>query len=71
MFHDWGNNTTTIQQADTIKTIHVIKKLVAPTKCPELLVCYFFILEYQKEDLMFVTEPKLFSIETIAFRTLV
>jgi hypothetical protein len=30
MFHDWGNNT--IQGIDTIKTIHVTKKLETPTK---------------------------------------
>jgi hypothetical protein len=42
VFHDWGNNTITIQGMATIKTIHVTKKLGALTKCPKMLVCYDF-----------------------------
>jgi hypothetical protein len=47
--HDWGNNTNIIQGTDTIITIHVIKKLGAPTKCSEVLVCYDSILEYLRK----------------------
>ncbi len=42
MFHDWGNNTNTIQGAGIVKTIYVTKKLGAPTKRPKVLVCYEF-----------------------------
>jgi hypothetical protein len=34
MFHDWGNNTNTIQGNDIIRTIHVTKKLGALTERP-------------------------------------
>jgi hypothetical protein len=34
MSHDWGNNTITIQGAGMVRTIHVTKKLGAPTKRP-------------------------------------
>jgi hypothetical protein len=40
--HDWGNNTITIQGMGRVKTIHVTKKLGAPTKCPKMLVYYDF-----------------------------
>ncbi len=42
MSHDWGNNTIIIQGASIVKTIHVTKKLGAPTKRPKILVCYEF-----------------------------
>ncbi len=32
--HDWGNNTIIVQGAGMVRTIHVTKKLGAPTKCP-------------------------------------
>jgi hypothetical protein len=59
MFHDWGNNIITIQGTNTMKTIHVIKKLGTPTKRPKVLVCYDFHsgISDEKEDLMFTTEP--------------
>jgi len=67
MSHDWGNNTVIIQGTNIIKTIFVTKKLGTPTKHPEVLVCYDFhsgIFDI-KEDLMFATKPRLFSIGII------
>ncbi len=59
MSHDWGNNTNIIQGANTIRTMHVIKKLEVPTKCLEVLVCYDFHygIFNEEEDLMFAIEP--------------
>jgi hypothetical protein len=45
VFHDWGNNIIIIQRTNIIKIIHVTKKLGAPTKHPEMLVCYDFHFE--------------------------
>jgi hypothetical protein len=42
MFHDWGNNINTIQGNDIVRTVHVTKKLGAPTKHLKVLVCYDF-----------------------------
>jgi hypothetical protein len=42
MSHHWANNIITIQGMDTVRTIHVTKKLGAPIKCLEVLVCYDF-----------------------------
>jgi hypothetical protein len=71
MFHDWGNNIIIIQGTDIIRTIHVTKKLGAPTKCLEMLVCYDFHSRIfdKEEDLMFATKLGLFSIETIVVPT--
>jgi hypothetical protein len=49
--------TTLSLGVGTVKTIHVIKKLGAPTKRPKTLVCYDFhygIFD-EEEDLMFAT----------------
>jgi len=55
----------------TIRTIPVIKKLGAPTKHLKTLVCYDFHFEISnEEDLMFATEPGLFSIGIIFVLTL-
>jgi hypothetical protein len=71
--HDWGNNITTIQGTNTLITIHVIKKLGTPTKHLEVLVCYdfHFGIFYEKRDMMFAREPRLFSIGTIIVPTLI
>jgi hypothetical protein len=71
--HDWGNNTIIIQATNTIKTIHVTKKLGTLTKHPKVLVCYDFHSKIydEEEDFMFVIEPRLFSIGTIVVATLV
>jgi hypothetical protein len=55
VFHDWGNNTITIQGMSKIRTIHVTKKLEAPTKCPKKLVGYDFQfgISDEEKDLMF------------------
>ncbi len=73
MFHDWGNNIIIIQGNGTIRTIPVTKKLGAPTKCLKTLVCYgfHFRISNDEEDLMFATEPRLFSIGIIVVLTLV
>jgi len=73
MSHNWGNNIITIQGVGTIKIIHVTKKLGAPTKLLEALVCYdfHFGISDEEEDLMFTIEPRLFSIGTIVVPTLV
>jgi hypothetical protein len=67
MSHDWGNNTITIQGTSTIITVHVTKKLGAPTKHPKLLVCldFHFGISDKEKDLMFATKLGLFSIGTI------
>jgi hypothetical protein len=71
VFHDWGNNIIVIQGANTIRTIPVTKKLGAPTKHLEVLVCcdFHFGIFDEKEDLMFATKPGLFSIRTIVVPT--
>jgi hypothetical protein len=69
--HDLANNTIIIQGLSTIRTIAITKKLGAPTKRLEILVCYDFHygIYNEKENLMFATEPRLFSIGTIAIPT--
>ncbi len=71
MSHDLANNTIIIQGLNIIRTIAITKKLGAPTKRPKVLVCYDF--QYgifnEKEDLMFATNPRLFSIGAIAILT--
>jgi hypothetical protein len=69
--HDWGNNIITIQGADAVRTILVIKKLGAPTKHPKVLICYDFHSGISNEEmvLMFATKPRLFSIGTIVVHT--
>jgi hypothetical protein len=65
--HDWGNNIVTIQGNGTIKTIIVIKHLGGEVKKPKVLLCYDYqngIID-EKEDIIFVEEPNLFSIRTI------
>jgi hypothetical protein len=71
MFHDWGKNIIIIQGTDIIRTIHVAKKLGAPTKCPKILVCYDFHFRIfdKEEDLMFATKHGLCSIKTIIVLT--
>ncbi len=70
MSHHWGNNIITIQGNNTIKTIFVTKKLGAPTKHPRILICYDFHFKiFEKEDFMFATKPRLFSIGTIVVLT--
>jgi hypothetical protein len=69
--HDWGNNIIIIKGTCTVKTILVTKKLEAPTKHLEVLVCYdfHFKITYEKKDLMFATKPRLFSTGTIVVLT--
>ncbi len=57
MFHDLANNTIIIQGLNTIRTITITRKLGAPTKRLEILVCYGFHygISNEKEDLMFAT----------------
>ncbi len=55
MFHDLANNTIIIQGLNTIRIITITRKLGAPTKRLEILVCYDFHYgkSNEKEDLMF------------------
>jgi hypothetical protein len=71
MFHDWRNNINTIQGTNIVRTTPITKKLGTPTKCPKVLICYNFHsgIYDEKEDLMFATKPRLFSIGTIAIPT--
>jgi hypothetical protein len=71
VFHDWGNNTITIQGTGTFRTILVTKKLGAPTKHLEVLVCYDFHFGIfdEEEDLIFAIKPKLFLIGTMVVLT--
>jgi hypothetical protein len=67
--HDWGNNIVTIQGNGRIKTIIITKHLGGEVKIPEVLLCYDDQngITDEKEDNIFGTKPKLFSIETISF----
>jgi len=69
--HDLANNTIIIQGLNIIRTIAITKNLGAPTKRPKILVCYDFHygIFNEEEDLMFATNPRLFSIGTIAILT--
>ncbi len=63
--HDWGSNIVTIQGNETTKTIIVTKHLGGETRRPKVL-CYDYhngIID--EEDIIFVIEPKLFSIGII------
>jgi hypothetical protein len=73
VFHDWGNNTITIQGASIVKTIPITKNLGAPTKHLKILICYdfHFGISDEEEDLMFATKLGLFSIGTIIVPTLI
>jgi hypothetical protein len=42
VFHNWGNNIINIKGTNIVRTIHVTKKLGAPTKHPKMLICYYF-----------------------------
>jgi hypothetical protein len=72
IFHDWGNNIVIIKGTRIVKTILVTKKLEAPTKRLEVLVCYDFHSKISnKEEDLIAIEPRLFSIGTIVVPTLV
>jgi hypothetical protein len=65
--HDWGNNVINVQGYGTIRTISINKKLGAKTRNPQILIYYDLLEDLidEKEDLIFETKPKLFSIGTI------
>jgi hypothetical protein len=56
-----------IQGNGIVRIILVNKKLGAETKRPQVLVCYDLLerLIYEEKDLIFETEPKLFSVGKI------
>jgi hypothetical protein len=64
---DWGNNMVTIQENVIIKTIVVTNHLGSNVKRPKVLLCfdYYNDITNDEKDLMFIDEPKLFSIGTI------
>jgi hypothetical protein len=61
---DWGSNIVTIQENGTFRTIIVIKHLGGEVGRLEMLLCYNYQngITDEKEDIIFVTKPKLFSI---------
>jgi hypothetical protein len=59
--YDWGSNNVTMQGNGTIQTITVTKHLGNEIRRPKVLLC---IID-EKEDIIFATKPKLFSIGTI------
>ncbi len=65
--HDWGNNVITIQGNGIIKIISVNKKLGGETRRPQIHISHDLLegLTNEEEDLIFLIEPKLFSIGTI------
>ncbi len=68
MAHDWGGNTISIQGNGIIRTIIVTKHLGGEIRRPKVLLCYDHqngIID-EKEDIIFATNPKLFSIGTIS-----
>jgi hypothetical protein len=71
--HNWGNNIIIAQGTSIVRTIPITKKLGAPTKRLEVLVCYdfHFGISNEEEDLMFVIELGLLSIGSIVVPTLV
>jgi hypothetical protein len=72
VFHDWEDNTITIQGTIMVKIIILVtKKLGTPTKRPKVLICYdcHSIRADEEEDLMFTRKPRLFSIGTIVVPT--
>jgi hypothetical protein len=60
--HDWGSNTITIQENETIKTITVTKCLGGEVRKPKVLLCYDYQsgIIHEKKDIMFVTKLELF-----------
>jgi hypothetical protein len=69
--HNWGTNIVTIQRTNTIKTIHVTKKLGVQTKRLEVSVYYDFHLRISNDekDVMFATKLYLFSVGPITIPT--
>jgi hypothetical protein len=65
--HDWGKNLVTIQCSGIVLIITMTQHLGNDIKRLEVLVCYNFqhgIIDDEK-DVVFIVEPKLFSIGTI------
>jgi hypothetical protein len=67
--HDSGSNIITIQGNGIVQTITITKHLGGEVRKPKVLLCYDYQngITYEKEDIIFVTQPKLFSIKTINF----
>jgi hypothetical protein len=64
--HDWGSNIVTIQGNGTIRTIIITKHLGGEVRKLKMLLCYDHQngITNEEEDIIFATEPKLFSIRT-------
>jgi hypothetical protein len=65
--HVWGNNIIIVQGNGIVRTILINRKLGVETKRPQVLVCFDLMegLLNEKDDLIFETKPKSFSIGTI------
>ncbi len=63
MAHDWGNNMITIQGNGVVQTIVVTKHMGTNLKRLEVLLCFDYQngITNEKEDMMFASEPELFS----------
>jgi hypothetical protein len=63
----WLRDAKVTHGNGTVRTISINKKLGAKTKRPQVFTCYDLLegLTNEKEDLIFETKPKLFSINTI------
>ncbi len=67
MAHDWGSNTITIQGNVIVRTIIVTKLLGGEIRKVDVLLCYNYQngITNEEEDIIFVIQPKLFSIGII------
>ncbi len=66
--HDWGSNIVTIQRNGTVRTITITKHLGGEVRKPKVLLCYDYQngITDEKNNIIFVIEPRLFSIRTIS-----
>ncbi len=71
--HDWESNIVTIQWNGMIKIITIIKHLGNKITRPKELLCYNYqnVITYDKENIIFATKLKLFSIGTISLRDII
>jgi hypothetical protein len=66
IIHDWGNNLITIEGNGTLQPITITKHLDRNNKHPEVLLCYDLMVHVSnKEKLLLVAKPNLFTIEII------
>ncbi len=66
--HDWGINIISIQKNGIVKSIIVTKHFEGEGRKLKVLLCYDYQnnVTDEEEDIIFVIEPKLFSIGIIS-----